>query len=232
MLKSTSYRRQMGLSIVELMVGIAVGLLVVAGAVVVTTSQLGDNRRLLLETQLQQDLRATADIISRELRRAGANVAPNAAESAVWFPGSPGSQPNPFAFVAPDASEFSYRRSAGATGPYGFQLEGTVIKSQLAAAGWQDLTDSATMRVTGFTVTPEPEPAQLLPCPRLCADLSTDCWPTVAVRKYRVEITASATNDPAIQRSITSVVRLRNDEVNFRSAGGDEFCPTGAAAAP
>ncbi len=65
------------------MVGIAVGLFIVAGATMVVTTQLGDNRRLLLETQLQQDLRATADIITRELRRAGAE---GSATSHVWAP--------------------------------------------------------------------------------------------------------------------------------------------------
>ena len=64
-------RSQRGLSLVELMVGIAVGLFVVAGAVMVVTTQLGDNRRLLLDAQLQQDLRATLDIVTREVRRAG-----------------------------------------------------------------------------------------------------------------------------------------------------------------
>ncbi len=62
---------QRGLSLVELMVGIAVGLFIVAGTVTLATSQLSENRRVLLETQVQQDLRAAADIIARDLRRAG-----------------------------------------------------------------------------------------------------------------------------------------------------------------
>ena len=62
-----------GLSLIELMVGIAVGLFIVAAATVLVSGQLGENRRLMLDTQLQQDLRATADIITRELRRANAN---------------------------------------------------------------------------------------------------------------------------------------------------------------
>jgi prepilin-type N-terminal cleavage/methylation domain-containing protein len=220
-------RAQRGLSLVELMVGIAIGLVVVAGAIVVTTSQLGDNRRLLLETQLQQDLRATADIISRELRRAGST---NTADGAVWFPGSSGSQRNDFAPVTPASGAdtetvFSYRRSAGALGPYGFKLEGDVIQSQLAAAGWQDLTDAATMRVTEFTVTEQHEPPQLLPCPKLCSDTTTDCWPEVTVRKFKVEIAAEAVSDPAVRRNISSVVRLRNDWVRFRPDGNTDFCP-------
>ncbi len=47
---------------------------------------------------------------------------------------------------------FSYRR-AGNEGPYGFKLEGTVIKS-LLGPGWQDLTDGNVMSVTDFKVTP------------------------------------------------------------------------------
>ena len=53
------------------MVGVAIGLFVVAAASMLVVTQLSDNRRLTLETQVQQDLRATADIITRELRRAG-----------------------------------------------------------------------------------------------------------------------------------------------------------------
>ena len=78
-------RRQRGLSIVELMVGVAIGLFVVAAATMLVSTQLSDNRRLMLETQVQQDLRASADIITRELRRAGHW---GKARDGVWFAGN------------------------------------------------------------------------------------------------------------------------------------------------
>ena len=62
-------RRARGLSIVELLVGIAVGLFVLAGATLLVSSQLSDNRQLMLETQVQQDLRASADLIARPTPR-------------------------------------------------------------------------------------------------------------------------------------------------------------------
>ena len=65
------HRLDRGLSIVELMVGITIGLFIVAGATLMLTTQLGDNRRLLLEAQVQQDMRAAADMITRDIRRAG-----------------------------------------------------------------------------------------------------------------------------------------------------------------
>jgi type IV pilus assembly protein PilW len=70
-MRSNVHATQHGLSIVELMIGIAIGLFILAGATLVLTTQLGDNRRLLLEAQVQQDLRAAAELISRDIRRAG-----------------------------------------------------------------------------------------------------------------------------------------------------------------
>jgi type IV pilus assembly protein PilW len=67
----TRPRPARGLSIIELLIGIAIGLFVLAGATMVASNQLTDNRRLLLETQIQQDLRAAMDIIARDLRRGG-----------------------------------------------------------------------------------------------------------------------------------------------------------------
>ncbi len=75
---------QAGLSLVEMMVGIAVGLIVVAGASLMMTSQVTQNSRLLQETQIQQDLRAAADLMMRDLRRAGFST--NSANT-VWAPG-------------------------------------------------------------------------------------------------------------------------------------------------
>jgi type IV pilus assembly protein PilW len=61
---------QQGLSIVELMVGIAMGLFITAGAIKLFVDNLGSNRQLLLETRLNQELRTAADIVARALRRA------------------------------------------------------------------------------------------------------------------------------------------------------------------
>ena len=131
-LRSVPRRAQRGLSLVELMVGVAVGLFVVAGASFVVATQLGDNRRLLLETQIQQDLRATMDIITRELRRAGAiptllNV--------VWYPGTPGVLRNPRSQITvgagQDRIEFEYRRESGVEGPLAFRLDNGRSQTQV-----------------------------------------------------------------------------------------------------
>lgn len=244
-------RRQRGLSIVEMMVGVAIGLLVVAAAALVVSSQLVENRRLMLETQVQQDLRAAADIITRELRRAGSWNVNNSARNAAWYSGGAGVTCNFYATInvgAPTTEvDYRYWRQSGQDGPLGFRLSGGKIQYALTASnpppqssclstvtaitpstGWQDLTDSKVMTVTTFSVAPPalpPAPLQL-PCPKLCADGTTDCWPTVAVRELIVTLVGEAVSDPSVQRTITSNVRLRNDWVQFNDAANPlRMCP-------
>ena len=53
------------------MVGVAVGLFVAGGAAKLFVDNLSNNRRMLVETRINQDLRAATDLIARDLRRAG-----------------------------------------------------------------------------------------------------------------------------------------------------------------
>jgi Tfp pilus assembly protein PilW len=230
--------RQGGLSLVELMVGIAVGLFVLAAAAAMTATQLTDNRRLLLETQVQQDLRMTADIIARDLRRSG--YAGSQWVRGIWPPTGGAlstSLSNPFSGFSPAQDEdtvvqFQYWDSdAGATRNAGYRLQGTRVQSLLGAT-WQDLTDTATLTITEFTVDTQPVAvssgplAGKLPCPRMCSDGTTDCWPSVDVRDISVTIAGEAASDSRVQHRFTRVVRLRNDLVNFEPGAGGSACPT------
>ena len=217
-----SARRQAGLSLVELMVGVAIGLFVVAGATMVVINQLGDNRRLMLEAQIQQDLRAASDLISRDLRRAGYW---GAAETGVWNAGAVSVASNPYtpmsatvSNVAASGVTFSYSRGAiennaiDATDQSGFQLNNSsgVIEMR-TGGGWQALTDGNTMRVTNFQITLFQTDVALA-CFNLCAG-APNCPPTQSVREFEVLINATAVSDAAVQRSVRSRVRLRNDVV-------------------
>jgi type II secretory pathway pseudopilin PulG len=80
---TTRPHQQHGLGLVELMVGITVGLIVVAGASMVAVNQINEHRRLMLETQVQQDLRSAADLLQQDIRRAGFR---GRAEYSSWAP--------------------------------------------------------------------------------------------------------------------------------------------------
>jgi type IV pilus assembly protein PilW len=223
-------RRQRGLSLVELLVGVTVGLFVVAAAAMLVGSQLAESRRLLLETQVQQDLRSSADVVARELRRAGFW---SQSELGVWSSsGTP--LPNPFAAVSMPAVtqvDYTYRRGPGQEGPYGFRLNTTSgsVQTLLAAAGWQDLTDPRTLRITALTITPNNTTVlPPLPCPKACPAPAgaQDCWPRLVIRSFDVTITGQAVHDAAVQRTLTTNVRLRNDNVQFDPLNPTQYCPS------
>lgn len=213
-------RHQSGLSMVELLVGVAVGLFVVAGATMAVSNQLGDNRRLMLETQIQQDLRAAADVIARDLRRSGYWAR---AQDGVWYPGAVAVTANPYTAVTPasgvaSAVEFGYSRGAAennvldAADEAGFRLSGNVIQMNVGGQ-WQALTDATTLRITDFRVTVLTQ-AVPLACFNPCPTGATACPPTQSVRDVRVEISGVAVHNPSVQRSARSQVRLRNDVIN------------------
>ena len=235
---SRSPRSQRGLSIVELMVGVAIGLFVVAGATMLTSTQLSENRKLLLETQIQQDLRAAGDIISRDMRRAGYFAF---ADQTVWYSDTAPAASSPVKGMTPSTNAvpgtqtlYRYLRAGGNQGPFGFKLEGGRLKSYFAnAAGWHDLTDPNTVEVTTFSITPtlvnEPTPPapaiQQMPCPRLCPDGTTACWPTVLVREFQISIVGRSVSDATVTRAVNLTARVRNDELQANAAAG-AVCPS------
>lgn len=236
--------RQRGLSLVELMVGIAVGMFVVAAAATLVSTQLVDNRRLLLELQVQQDLRATADIITRDIRRIGATGALSITDtdSLVWNSTSGSAINTTYGLVSLATSQIQFNspRQIGQIGPYGYKLETTTTKgwisSRMPTTGiWQPLTDSDAMKVTAFRMTEVNEPAVVLACPKQCplplpsgAIDTTYCWPTIKVRSIEIDITGQALSDSSITRRVLSRARLRNDlvEFNLPSASTTQSCPS------
>lgn len=230
--------RQRGITLVELMVGIAVGLFIVAAASFMLSNQLEDNRRLILDTQLQQDLRSATDLVSRDLRRAGywGN-----AEKGVWLRGVAGAA-NPYTdIVASEGEEggseatYTYSLDAQQTPAVpendvvdgydnsGFRLKDGAI--ELLLGRWQQVTDPETLKITNFKIKLTKQNIEL---ERVCVKTRADggvcggggiCPPVQEVREFVVRIDGEATNDATVKRSMRSTVRVRNDLINGQ-------CPT------
>ena len=229
--------RQAGLSIVELMVGVTIGLIVVAAASLLMSTQLVENRKLLLEAQLQQDLRATADIITREFRRAGA--LPEATQGSipavidtVWTATEPSAKKNTlldrFGVDGAGYFAFNYWPPSQTTllAPFGFKLDSGVVRTYIpGVAQSQSLTDGGVMTVTAFTVTRRTVSSTVtrIPCPKVCLDGTGNCWPTVEVRNLGIRIEAKSARDDSVRRAVNSSVRVRNDTVGFFDA--NNICP-------
>ena len=224
--------RQRGLSIVELMVGITIGLFILAGTTMMLTTQLGDNRRLLLEAQMQQDMRATADMIARDIRRAGYWAQ---AYRQIW-PDDPTAPPmaNPYRVMTPAAAadgtiSVVYDRSTDEEGDLigtddnavdggagrtrervGFQLNEArqTIDYLVGSENWQALTDPAVMLVTQFSLVLN---ARDLPCGAACPLGPGGCPLRQSARDVTVTIVAQAVHDATVRRSLRDNIRLRND---------------------
>lgn len=231
-----------GLSIVELMIGIAIGLFIVAGATLMLTTQLGDNRRLLLEAQIQQDMRAAADMISRDIRRAGYWAK---SYCQLWpKPPTPGCpvQTNPYnRMVALGTDGIEYDRSTDEEGlligtdddrvdvqadrpreRVGFKLNGAnkTIDYQVGANNWQALTDKEVLEITTFQLDMTARDLDV-PCgsgPQCPLLGPGGCRLVLTYRDVTITIAAQARHDSAVRRTLRDNVRLRNGELR-------EKCP-------
>ncbi len=213
---------QRGLSIIELMIGIVIALLIAAAGATLLAGHLRESRQLLLEARLMQDLRTAADLVSRDLRRAGYW---GAATDGVWAAGVEGVAVNPYVAVTPaaaasDAVSFRYSRDAAENNAvdtdeqFGFRLRHGAIEIQLGAGNWQALTDSGVLTITGFSVTPVVQDLDLAAfCAKPCAAGSGTCPPHQQVRSFALVISGRLVADAQVTRSVRSGLRLRNDPV-------------------
>jgi len=217
MLGHLIHRHQRGMTLVELMVGLALGLVVVLAASAVLVERLRDHRGILVEARLMQDLRTSIDIVTRDLRRAGywggATKAMQAASA------------NPYAALAPTQASantvsFGFSRDASENNVldenenFGFRLRKGVIEMLIGGGTWQAMTDAGTMTVDAFAVTPSVQTVSLRDsCEKPCDLAASACGPVQMIRGFTVSITARSATDAQVRRSLRSDVRLRNDAV-------------------
>jgi prepilin peptidase dependent protein B len=212
---------QRGLSLIEMLVGLAIGLFIVAIAITLLSNHIHEQRSLMLDSRLLQDLRATADLVARDLRRAGHW---GDAAAGVWRSGASGVAANPYSAVAPaaaasDAVSFRFSRDASenhqvdANEQFGFRLRKGVIE-MLLGGSWQALTDAETLLVSEFRIEPQVQETLLdRLCLKPCPPSSSTCPPKQQVRSLAVVISGRPANDAKLLRSVQASVRLRNDAI-------------------
>ncbi|HEY2561827.1 MAG TPA: prepilin-type N-terminal cleavage/methylation domain-containing protein [Caldimonas sp.] len=210
-----------GVTIVELLVASAIGLIVVAAAGSVVASHQADATRLQTEARLMQDLRAASELVARDLRRAGHW---SAAASAVRRGDDP-VVANPHAAIAPASTAASAATLSFSTGDgdaaavddadrFGFRLRGGAIEMQLGLGNWQALSDPGTVVITAFTAAPRVEETALDSfCDRPCVAARVTCPPRLQVRSFTITLAGRAATDSRVAQSLHTSVRVRNDAV-------------------
>jgi prepilin peptidase dependent protein B len=230
-----------GLSLVELLVGVTVGLFVVGGATKLVVDNLNSNRRNVLETRVNQDLRAAADLVARDLRRSG--YWQNAA-SGLWSTAGTAPTPNPHRNLTVGGTSdlgtiaYSYAKDNDDTldnnEQFGYSVSAGVLNYQTASGvALQPITDPNTLSIAadGFKIIGTQRIVELFSyCSCITQVKCTAAQfaaasgvtpagtyyatrPYTVVREYEVRIKGTSATDANVTREIRETVRVRNDEI-------------------
>jgi type IV pilus assembly protein PilW len=229
--------RARGTSLIELMIGLAVGLLVVAGAIALYVNSVQASRGNLELAHLNQQLRALMSLVTRDLRRA------------CYYGGTPGLHDffaNPFTQGGNDLAVGAHGGEAagscvtytydldgdrlvgvGAVSPlpagadadnveqFGFRLNGGRVEARTAgtslgcnAGTWVDVTEP-TIEVTGLSFVLTETCLNIENTGSACT--AGDASETK--RRVDVSLTGRLTADPAMQQTVNESVQIRNDRM-------------------
>lgn len=225
-------RLERGVSLVELLVGLAIGLFLLAGALSLFATQSQATAQTLLEAQLNRNLRQAMDFITQDVRRSGAW------ENAIA--GSPSSTStavavNPHASLSSTASsiDYSYGQDITRGQPSGFNLANVdeqfgvrlnagVIEAEQSQGQWQALTDTRSVEITRLSVVPRVQTVQAADAcrKRCCAAVAAPACPTVNAPDgcprierwaFEVAIDGRSRRDPNLTRTLTAQIQVRNE---------------------
>lgn len=225
---------QLGLSLVELMVGITIGLIISAAASMMAVNQISEHRRLMLETQIQQDLRTAADLIQQDIRRAGAR---GGSGYGVWVPASGAGSAEEIPEAAASANAFSaitvsndkasirYSWKADSNNQtsdipsskeqfgIGYDASAKLLYFQIGNGGRQPLTDPETISITSFRIDETTEDLSLEDfCDKPC--VATGCTPPIQqVRRLDITLQGEAKHDARVVRTLNVTERIRADHI-------------------
>lgn len=200
-------RQQRGLSIVELMITISLGLLLMAALTAVFANTLGVNSRSLKLSQLQEESTAIMDLIVGDLRRTGYR---GDASELIYDPANASTTFNDTVLISNYTGEalnscimFSYDADAdgvhdGAPENFGYRLmEGRIQRRQSSAAcgssGWQNLTTNEMIEVTELEFA-----------------LTEQMLNLVNEQRVSVNLVVAMSDDSEITRTLTTEVVIRN----------------------
>lgn len=227
----TPARVSRGITIVELLIGVAIGLFILIGVSELFVRNITNSRRILVEARINQDLRAAMDLITRDLRRAA--YWGDALEGVKATGSTSATKVNPYNVVTPSGTtqiSYAYSRDATennvlntSTEQFGFRLDTTNHAIQMYVGdAWQTITNTDILSIPngGFTITPVETSVDIrAACAKTCVDTvlppsvptATENCPRIQVRTYNVVLTGNSKSDAAVSRTLRSQVRVRND---------------------
>jgi len=215
--------KQKGITLIELMVGMVLGLLVTGIAIQMYISTLGITKQTTETVRLNQELRAIADLIVTDSRRAGywssaAAGATNPYSVLVSDGAGGGTHLNVFDFGSgtDNCLIMAYENSSASPTEaiYGYRVSGAVIQmltvtsyasgsyadcgtpsSYSATGSWDDLSDARVVQVESLVFSLDPAVS----------------WAEASSKSIQISLVGSATGDNDIRRQVSEQVRIRNE---------------------
>ena len=208
-LKVMKYKHR-GFTLIELMISIVIGLIILAAVVGMFVTLIKSDNDNLKSIRLNQELRAAISLITRDIRRAGANQ--NAAINSSTIPPT-----NPFSVVGGTrltiaANQqgilnscviYSYDANDGSNEAYGYRRDSTdgTIEARAAgglcsASGWLTITDDHLVNITALTFTD-----------------TTVTQAGVNIRQITITLSGQLRRDSSVTRTLSETVKVRNDEI-------------------
>ena len=212
---------QAGLGLVEMLVSIALSLIAVTTMVVLMANTLGTGSETIQMSRLSQELRASIQLMSRDLRRANyhsgylncfANfdcrndlgiaayvntININAAGNCFWY----WLDRDGDADLSNDAVGGFRYSTIGDIGVLQMRIAGNAAANCDDEAGWELITDPDTIDITSFNISNADSYTENL----------TSAGDVQTVEKIRLTINGRMASNPAVQRQIQDLILVRND---------------------
>ncbi|MDT8370862.1 MAG: prepilin-type N-terminal cleavage/methylation domain-containing protein [Gammaproteobacteria bacterium] len=201
----TRYKKQAGITLIEMMIALILGLLVSSAIIAIFISNIKSSSENIRMIQLNQELRTVMNFMSDELKRAGYSA--NRQNSDFIKDYKP-SIPNCILYsydVDLNGLQTSDER-------FGFKLDAAVIKwinnrasattytTDCDAGTWQPLTDIDTANITAFTLIPT---------------AVKTASSTLFVQNLEIELTGEISLNPGTaSRTIVETIRVRNEDTD------------------
>lgn len=210
MLAASPRSVQRGVSLIELMVGIAISLFMLAGIVIFFVNFLIENRRQNIETRVTQQIRSATEFMARDIRRAG--FWQNSLNGTTLTPGA-----NPYIGIQAPSGALDYQLSiqgeddiVTSSEELGFKVSQQVLQNRAN----QPLTDPAVVLIESLVITDTSPPRASLGhfCPTACTSGTLGC-PELQIRHFTIALAGRATQDASIRREIKLGVRVRADNI-------------------
>ncbi len=223
-MRQKSSRKEKGYTLIELLIGLGVGVFLLASSLYVYTVLMSSFYSLMSANRLEHQLRTAMNTMVQNIRRAGYSA------SALTSVGT-GTNTNPFMASGTDLSVpastcilFSYDTNitgtlsalstAGSDERFGFRLSNNTLQARAStdaqfncnSGTWVDITAPNLIQVTALTFILTPTVIALNPA-----------GDTLTIRTVIITMSGSLVSDPSVTQTMTQTVRVRNDKFSSSS---------------